>query len=572
MGNFENFCPCQEKEDKNKYQKEEEEKEYIEEGILTTQDDERYHRRKTVGDLSEFRFSTRELIHERKDRWENKYDLGKILGEGSYGKVYKVTTKEGGLERAMKEISKSRVKNVNEMDKILAEINVLKNLDHPNIMKIYEFYDTDDRFYIISEFCDKGCLCDLEDQSKLFKFPEIIVKYVLKRILQAITYLHENKYMHGDIKGENILLITKNDSLVPEFKDLVKELSKDKQLQEDINKGIKNEKTINYIKQLSEYDIKLVDFGFARFFSGKERKQMGEVGTPYFYAPETTEGKHCMESDEWAVGVLMYILLTASVPFDAESYEELYDKINKPNPDLKKLKDVSYNCINLMKGFLISDFKYRLKAEEALNDPFFTENNFVEEQISLQQSENVKRKMEDFTLNMVESGTYSQSKFRDMVIGYITLNYISKEEEAKIAEIFSELSKGSGSGHIKKENFIQIMKQHVNNATEEDLKQLFDRIDNDHNGSIEYQELLRAMSNKRKLINKRNLKDAFDIFDVDKSGKITFNEVSKIAFSGHVKEKALNDFLKEINKSKEDEITFDEFCKIILGTEENKEK
>ena len=156
--------------------------------------------------IIEVKVKTSNLIMKRYDNpWDN-YVLIKELGQGTFGTVQKVMLKSRRVYRAMKIINKSNVvEGVNDSE-ILNEINILKNLDHPNIMKIYEFYEDKDNYYIITEFFDQGDLF-----TKLLKIGymnEVIVKFLMSQILNAVAYLHSKKVLHGDIKMENILLYT----------------------------------------------------------------------------------------------------------------------------------------------------------------------------------------------------------------------------------------------------------------------------------------------------------------------------------------------------------------------------
>ena len=136
------------------------------------------------------------------------YELGKKLGEGAFGSVYKVkrknsTTRE--IIRALKEISKDSICDSENEEEIRNEIEVLKNLDHPNIMKIFEFFEDENNMYLINEYCGGGDIAGLMD--KFGVFPEFLLKYVMFQVFLAISFLHSNKVVHGDIKRENIAYV-----------------------------------------------------------------------------------------------------------------------------------------------------------------------------------------------------------------------------------------------------------------------------------------------------------------------------------------------------------------------------
>ena len=130
------------------------------------------------------------------------YEKINRVGKGSYSSVYKVKNKHTNLIRAMKVIPKNFQKDNKE---IMREINILKNLDHPNVMKIFEFLEDDTNYYLIQEFCDEGDLETALDKKKVYC--EFLVKFIMYQVFLAINYLHSNNIVHQDIKKKNISII-----------------------------------------------------------------------------------------------------------------------------------------------------------------------------------------------------------------------------------------------------------------------------------------------------------------------------------------------------------------------------
>lgn len=128
------------------------------------------------------------------------------IGEGSYGSIIKVKHRLTHEIRAMKIIQKRRMAYGIDENKILEEIKILKSLDHPNIIKIYEFFVDKINFYIVMEYLDQGDLFALISKSRILK--ESVVCSIIKQIMSAIAYLHSKNIIHGDIKLENILIET----------------------------------------------------------------------------------------------------------------------------------------------------------------------------------------------------------------------------------------------------------------------------------------------------------------------------------------------------------------------------
>lgn len=131
------------------------------------------------------------------------YRVGKELGQGAYGEVRRVVHIETGEQRAVKVISKQNL-NETEMNTLYNEINILRNLDHPNIVKIYEYFEDEKRFFIVTEICSGGELFDqLIEKGRL---EEAEASRIMKQVLACINYCHQHKIVHRDLKPENILL------------------------------------------------------------------------------------------------------------------------------------------------------------------------------------------------------------------------------------------------------------------------------------------------------------------------------------------------------------------------------
>ena len=147
-----------------------------------------------------------------RQRNENVYDIYEKLehlGNGSYGDVYKVKRKKDNEIRALKEIKKSLLNEGNNFNEIRNEINILKEIDHPNVLEIYEFFEDEKKIYIIMEFCNEGDLFNKAEGCGVMS--EFVVKYIMYQVFLAINVLHMKKVVHGDIKAENIAFMKKKE-------------------------------------------------------------------------------------------------------------------------------------------------------------------------------------------------------------------------------------------------------------------------------------------------------------------------------------------------------------------------
>lgn len=134
----------------------------------------------------------------------DKYMLGEELGRGAYGQVYKGLDTRTGDTVAIKQMSLSGISNSN-LQSVMGEIDLLKNLNHKNIVKYLGSFKTRTHLYIILEFMENGSLASIIKPTKFGAFPESLVAVYIAQVLQGLAYLHDQGVVHRDIKGANIL-------------------------------------------------------------------------------------------------------------------------------------------------------------------------------------------------------------------------------------------------------------------------------------------------------------------------------------------------------------------------------
>ena len=500
------------------------------------------------------------------------------LGTGAFGTVYKVKRKNAGFNsiiRALKEISKEKMNNNEEGSlELKNEIEILKTIDHPNIMKIYEFFEDENNIYLINEYCGGGDVAKMHN--KYGVFPEFLLKFIMSQVFLAISFLHSNKVVHGDLKRENIAFVYDGKyKTKEEFEKFFKIIFTDKEIITELNEaaGMDNlsEEAKNIIKELCNYEIKILDFGSAKMKKKDKinKKLSGIVGTAYYCSPEVIKEKYDFESDEWACGVMMYILLADVVPFPGQDEEEIFHSIltQEINVDIPQLKSISNNCKDLIKRLCDKNTTKRIKSEEALNHPFFNNGINFSNLLKGVYAENTRelKKMFRNKNPKLSDKKIATSKFKEMVIAYIGLNFPDKAEAIKARKIFLEISGGNKHFLITKETFVSRFQKIFNNLTKEDIEQFFDSLDQNGTGNIEYEELIRALSDKNKLLSNKNLGEAFKFFDRDNNGFITWNEIAEIIYpEGQIPENVMEEFLKEIGQNDRNlNIDFFDFKKIL---------
>ena len=456
------------------------------------------------------------------------YIKKKILGRGSFGIVYLVKQRYLSRYFAMKVIKKSPTKAKEEEENLMNEVDILRKLDHPNIVKITDFYSLKTEYNIITEYCQEGELFDeIKAQSP---FNEALAAWYLKQILSAVSYCHNMNIIHRDLKPENILIVKRQ----------------------------KN----------GFHPIKIIDFGTAKVFQ-KEKAEHVLIGSAYYIAPEVLSRNYTELCDLWSCGVIMYILLTGRPPFNGSSEEEIMKKIKEGAYDLKKYPwgVISEEAKDLVKGLLQLNTKKRLTAKAALEHKWFK----IEKTQSTVTAYNVKhRQLNKLIDNLMKYR--SDNILRCAVIALLVHNSIQLNQAHDAVKLFNQIDK-NGDGKISKDELFNGLQPYKKDISDEQLRKqvdiIFNNIDSDHNGYLEYEEFVRAAIDKDHFLSVNFLQFAFNYFDKDHDGEITLEEVKNKFFlsdknRNSVKaQEQLQKSFNEIDINGDGKLSFEEFGKMM---------
>jgi calcium-dependent protein kinase len=395
--------------------------------------------------------------------------------------------------------------------------------------------------------------------NKLHSMTELVVRFLMRQILDAVAYLHNRKVLHGDIKMENLLLYTAVKKAQKRFTVLSLD-TKNESLQKEINLSFqKRSLTFNtkkFMRNITSYEIKLIDFGCSKIFSKKHHKNLsGIIGTSAYCSPEVIDDIYDERCDEWSCGVLMYLLLCGEIPFPGDTEEEMFSKIKKGKFSFhqKEFKNVSNNAKDLICNLLMYNKDYRITASQALQHPFFTES-FDPKLLSYNK---------DLTklTELIEIKKFG--KFQESIIAYLTINFIDKDEENQLKEVFRYIDKNN-KNFLKKEDIEYCFKANGYFLDKESIDHIFSVLDYDMNGVVEYQEFFRALVDKKKLFSDENLKVAFELLDENKKNEISWNDIKRVFFHEQkMNDNLIDEYLKEIGMTKEKTLNFQEFCKVM---------
>lgn len=441
------------------------------------------------------------------------YDFKEELGVGCYGRVVLGIHKKTKESRAIKIINKISIQNENIRRKIMNEVEIQSKLDHPNITKLYEFYEDQYNLYLVLELCTGGELLDYF--SRIGYLTETQTAIYIKQILSALCYLHSMNIVHRDLKLENLL--------------------------------IEKEK-MNVLK--------IADFGSATEIRKRE-KLATVIGTINYIAPEVIRKKYDEKCDVWSCGVIMFILLTGSLPFRAANKRDTFEVIlkSKVDPGDEKLQMVSESAKQLLCRMLDSDSESRITAEGALNSEWIIK--------SLQP--NIRASLLQQTCNNLKSFKETH-KFQKAVIRYIASHVLSPSDKLQFVSIFRKLDQ-SGSGKLTKQDIMKTCKSVFgHNFNDETIDEIMSRVDTDCNGVVDYTEFIAAAMDKSKLLSEEKLEATFRVFDQDSNGKITASELKFMLESKFdVDINAYDELIARVDKNGDGMIDFFEFKEMMNG-------
>ena len=444
------------------------------------------------------------FIGEHIDKVEKSYEFIKELGKGSYGQVFRCQNKINGNVYACKKMSKKKIKN---KDQFKTEINLLRATDHPNIIKLYEIYEDNKYIYLIMEECSGGEFFDsLAKRAKEKKmYTEKECAKIFKQILEAVNYLHAHGVCHRDLKPENILFSNVADDSC----------------------------------------LKLIDFGLSKVID-REQNLKGAVGTTFYMAPEVITGNYNEKCDIWACGVILYIMLCGKPPFYSQNEEELKKNIcsMKYTFDYPEFKKVSYDAIDLIKKILVPPEK-RLSAAEILQTPWIKEN------APHATGENLKQNWEHIE-------KYSKLNLVQKSIINFTAFHLTSKETKEFVELFKSLDENS-DGVLSIEEIKKGVEQSKFGAKGDNIVKIFEEMDIDKNGLINYTEFISALMDYDK-IKENQILACFNSYDTDESGKISFKEFcDMIKPQSEEEKKELKDLYDQFDTDGDGEISLKEF-------------
>ncbi len=439
------------------------------------------------------------------------YTFERRLGIGRFGVVNQVClNKDHNKKFAVKSVQIESI--LSELELVENELDILRLVDHPNIIKYHETYNDGTYLHIVTELCTGGELFDRIVQKG--KFTECEAARIMEKVLSAISFLHNLGVCHRDLKPENFVFSsTEPDS-----------------------------------------EIKIIDFGLSTKFV-KEKHMRGVVGTPYYVAPEVLEGVYTSACDVWSVGVILYIMINGKPPFTGATSSEILGKASRAQVffPAKQWHNVSHEAKDLISKMLEKDPAQRYTAKQCLEHPWFQKHGDTSSPPHI-----------DIRLLRRLKNYRKPPRFKQEILG-IVIKFLHPLVVKYYTNNFRAIDHNE-DGYITVPDFIQTAKENNIDITEPEAAQLLQMLDFDKNGHFSISDFVAAAVDKS-LCSEEIAKLAFDHFDVQKDGYITVLDLVKAFQRGTKKytDEEIKQILEEVDLNKDGKITFSEFKEILLN-------
>ncbi|KAL8272802.1 hypothetical protein Esti_003276 [Eimeria stiedai] len=495
------------------------------------------------------------------------YKFGEVIGRGSFGKVQQVTQRKTNAERACKTIA---IQSLEQWQLIKSEVELLKNLNHPNILKLFETYQDGYSVYLIIELCKGTPLFDrIVRHYEILRQPlteEKVCRW-MRQILSACSYCHEREVVHRDLKPENILFLN---------------ASEDSPLKV-IDFGLSN--TMSHLlgtarpvkttaHRVGSLFTKLLPiFRRTTFLPWMGKKlRMERAGTPHYMAPEMIRGRYDEKCDLFAVGIIMYQartfiplsfqyfkLLTGRHPFyipGRDDEESSRKKILFCDPSFtgERWRRISSEAKDLVKKLLQKNPKKRISAQASLAHAWFKVMNTR------------ANCLQELTPSLFEGLRRWQSvaKLKQAVLYLIAKEY-NESDILGLRRKFEALDI-EGRGEITLAALKRSQEGFATRVVESELKKIFNSMDTYRRGHIGYNEFISAFLWRQGIVREAQLREVFDKFDRRREGRLTLDVLRgalKGTRCGSLSEEELLSFFREADRNNDGYLDFYEFCEMM---------
>ena len=397
---------------------------------------------------------------------QNHYSFKKLIGHGQYGTVREAVRTGTELVVAIKSINKARIGQ--EMHLLRREIDIMRVIDHPNLISYYEAYEDEKYFHIVMELCTGGDLMDKLALEGAMKEPDAVV--VMRKLMTAVRHLHALNVCHRDLKPENFL----------------------------------------YLNKKPNAELKIIDFGMSVLVLPAV-KMTSFVGTPYYLAPEVLQGTYSIQCDVWSLGVIMYLILCATQPFEGDDMGEIFYRIKKGEPqEISEFKKLSLDAKDLIRRMLTVRPAQRITLSDAISHPWLSQASDKGNSVPASVLESLK--------------TYQAPSKLQQGVMKVLVKAMSEEDIADLKAAFIQLDVNR-TGFITIPDLEKAMQLAGFPSPASELHSMAGALDPFNTGKIKYSNFLLATLDKKRLLVEELLYLTFQRFDMDNDGFISAVEL-----------------------------------------------
>jgi calcium-dependent protein kinase len=446
------------------------------------------------------------------------------LGEGSFGSARIATCLSTGLVRAVKTI---KIKAVKDPKRLEMEISIAKQLDHPNVVRLFETFHENEKLHIVMELCTGGELFDRIIDAGSRGFDESMAAKYVKWMMTAIAYLHAHNVAHRDVKPENFL----------------------------------------FQSRAQDAQLKSIDFGLAKIFEPGQ-VMTTRVGTAYYVAPEVLKGCYDERCDVWGVGVIAYLMLCGYAPFNGADDAEVLKKVRKgvvqfTGPSWGSISGAAKAAIQYMMTMNASE---RPAAAQVMDDSWVREVGLGVRPAT---------KIPDVVERLQQFRQHARMK---RVALTAVAQQLPESETKRLGELFQSMDR-NGDGELSAEEVRQGLEAQGIQVPEA-LEEILRSVDVNGSGTLDYTEFVAAMMDEQ-LLNKRSLcRAAFRAFDLDGDGVITGSELGQVLHSSSfgsspctaISQDRIDNIIREVDGNGDGGIDFQEFCDMLSPSKKGERK
>jgi len=405
------------------------------------------------------------------------YEIGEKLGSGSFGVVWNGRHKRTGIPYAIKSVKKASVDAVC----VWNEVETMKGLDHPHIMRMFATFEDDEHIYLALELCSGGAFFDALTEAG--RISEFVAARLFKQVIGVVGYLHSRQVAHRDVKSENFLVLTKQPSI-------------------------------------GAAHLKLSDFGTAKNF--ESYPLVTKVCTPAFVAPEvlTKDAVEYTEKvDVWSCGVMLYQIISGRLPFTGKSDLELLRRVKKGEFDFNPpeiWRDIPDYVKQFLRTMICVDVQDRCSADQAFRHEWVKteESAFVDESIYRKLMEQIHR-------------FHTGNRLKRVALRIIA-QQIGDDTVDSLRNIFLNMdcdNKGSLNRYKMWEGTRLL---DISEMTHAGMVETMCQLDPTGEGNVEYTEFLAATMCKEHYLKEDVCRSAFDRLDGDKDGLISRRDLGRL--------------------------------------------